>query len=363
MTAASAGAKAKRADAPSDYKHSGFELKLLSEVKADDKVGGWTFEGYFSVFDNVDHDRDVIRKGAFAASLSRSLPKVKDHHGATVGQVTEAFEDDHGLYAKGRIFPTTAGRDLATLMQAVDTVRGPLAPVEEGSIGYAATRTGQKRLPDGTRELTEVELFEVSPVTFGANRATRITLVKSLTVGDYDGPVNELLSEVSRVLLSAVTEAKSLAMRRAAAGRDLGADHLDAIAELAFVSGDTMLTLLSLDEKAGRAGAVSQRRRAYLAQVMRALSAYVDSLPEAERAELSAMIDESTDGEDAAKDGAGAGDGDAEAKDAGDTEAKGAGGNGAGAAPEAAPEAEPSDVDHRAELESELLRRRLAAHA
>jgi hypothetical protein len=128
------------------------------------------------------------------------------------------------------------------------------------------------------------------------------------------------------------------------------------MAELAFVSGDTMLTLLALDEKAGRAGAVSQRRRAYLAQVMRALSAYVDSLPDAERAELSAMIDDATDGEGPAKGLAGAGDGDAETKGAPDTEAKDAG-------DDAAPEAEPSDVDHRAELQSELLRRQLAAHS
>lgn len=369
MGDSSAGAEAKRQNAaPSDYRSGPFELKGLAEVKGD-AVGGWTFEGYFSVFNNVDDDRDVIRPGAFAASLARGLPKVKDHHGVTVGQVTSAFEDERGLYAKGRIFPTTAGRDLALLMQPVETDAGPRAPVEEGSIGYAPTKTGQKRLPDGTRELTEITLYEVSPVTFGANRATRISLVKSLSVGEYDGPVTDLLSEVSRVLLSAVTEAKGLAMRRAASGRDLGADHLDAIAELAFVSGDTMLTLLALDEKAGRAGAVSQRRRAYLAQVMRALAAYVDSLPDAERAELSAMIDDEADtagdGGNAAKDNAGAGDGDAGDKDGGTDEAKD-GGDGAGALPDDSGDAGDAGADapdHRAELESELLRRRLAAHA
>lgn len=319
-----------------------FELKSITEVSATpDDPGGWDFEGYFAVFDNVDHDGDVIRKGAFSRALAADLPKVKDHHGVTVGQATRAVEDDHGLLAGGRIYPTTAGRDVAILMQAIDTTHGKRAPVEQGSIGYQPTKTGAKRLANGVRELTDLDLYEVSPVTFGANDQTRIGLVKGLDVGSYDGPVSDLLCDTSRALMAAVTEAKGLGMRRAASGRELGADNLDAIAELALVAGDAMIDLVSLEAKAGR-GSVSQRRREYLAGVLSALGRFVESLPDAEREALGALAGDSAE---SATDDAKAGGGDADAS----TKAAG----GAGDTAEA-------DTDYRRDLELDLMRRQLA---
>lgn len=326
----------------------GFELKSIRAVEpTDTDPGGWDVRGYFSVFNNVDLDGDVIRRGAFANALAADLPKVKDHHGVTVGQATAAVEDDHGLLADVRIYPTTAGRDVAILMQAIDTTHGKRAPVEQGSIGYRPTPNGAKRLPNGTRELTELMLFEVSPVTHGANPLTRIGLVKGLDVGGYDGKVSELLSDVSRAVLAAVTEAKALSMRRAASGRDIGPDNMDAMAELALVAGDAMVQLVGLEAKAGR-GSVSARRREYLAGVLRALGQFVESLPDGERAEVEALLT----GESGNADG-GAGD------------AKASGGD-AGASTKDAPDAgtgEESLANYRAELEAKLLRHKLAEYS
>lgn len=356
MASLAQGAEAGRADAgAAETKAAGFRVDSLEEIKAAGAdPGGWKFGGYFSVFNVVDSDGDIIRPGAFAKSLAADLPKIKDHHGATVGQATEAREDSVGLYVAGRIYPTAAGADLATLMRSIETERGPRAPVEQGSIGYAVPASGAKRLPDGTRELTELVLFEVSPVTFGANSYTRIGLVKGLTVGAYDGPIASLLADTSRALMAAVSEAKGLAFRRAASGRDLGAENADAVAELAFVAGDAMLQLAALDGKAARAGAVSARRRAYLAEVLRALKLYVDSLPEPERAELDALVN-SVDGTADGAGGGKAGGGNAEAEAKAAPEADSAGMDG-GAAEAAA-------LDYRAELEREFLLRRLAAHS
>ena len=79
MGDSSAGAEAKRQNAaPSDYRSGPFELKGLAEVKGD-AVGGWTFEGYFSVFNNVDDDRDVIRPGAFTASSATFIAPVRSN--------------------------------------------------------------------------------------------------------------------------------------------------------------------------------------------------------------------------------------------------------------------------------------------
>ena len=347
-------AEAKRG-ASMETKASGFEVRSIEEVKAaGGDPGGWKFDGYFSVFNVVDSDNDIIRPGAFAASLAADLPKIKDHHGVTVGQATAAVEDTYGLKVSGRIYPTTAGKDLALLMQGVETDRGTRAPVEQGSIGYGVPATGAKRLPDGTRELTEIVLYEVSPVTFGANSYTRIGLVKGLTHSSYDGPIAELLTETSRALLSAVSEAKALAIRRAAGGRDLGAENADAVAELAFVAGDAMMQLVALDGKAARAGAVSNRRRAYLAEVLRALRLYVDSLPDTDRAELAEMISGAdATAADAASGKAGGGDADAETKAADAADSAEDGDNGA----------EAPALDYRAELEREFLMRQLAAHS
>ena len=42
-------------------------------IKSADDQGG-TFVGLASVFDNVDHDGDIVRRGAFAKSLSSGSP-------------------------------------------------------------------------------------------------------------------------------------------------------------------------------------------------------------------------------------------------------------------------------------------------
>lgn len=161
-----------------------FELRQVTE-----QDGARTFEGYGSVFGTVDSYNDTIVKGAFKATLKewkarKKLPKMLLQHGGCgffssnaddmvpIGKWEEMLEDDHGLFMKGRLFDIATDRAVATY-----------AALKEGeldglSIGF---RTRKSKIDEdtGIRTLTEIQLFEVSLVTFPANDPARVTAVKA----------------------------------------------------------------------------------------------------------------------------------------------------------------------------------------
>jgi len=159
------------------------------ELKAAGGDAAMTFEGYGSVFNTVDSYGDTIAKGAFKATLrewkaTKKYPKLLLQHGGggffggnaddmvPIGKWEEMHEDDHGLYMKGRLF------DVDT-----DRVKATYAAMREGeldglSIGFR-TRKSKMDEETGIRTLTDVQLFEVSLVTFPANDPARVTEVRS----------------------------------------------------------------------------------------------------------------------------------------------------------------------------------------
>src|SRR5688572_2419330 len=67
------------------------------------------FEGYASIFGNVDQGGDMVMAGAFRRTLTeKKLPQIKllrDHDTRKiVGEWLDLREDDRGLRAKGRLF-------------------------------------------------------------------------------------------------------------------------------------------------------------------------------------------------------------------------------------------------------------------
>jgi HK97 family phage prohead protease len=110
------------------------------------------FAGYAAVFDRVDKGGDVVRPGAFARSLAsaRALPLLWEHRGAPVGSVELAREDRRGLRVIGCVSDLRAARLLE---------RGAIRGL---SFGYRVRQAHGS----GPRELTELELVEVSLVTF-----------------------------------------------------------------------------------------------------------------------------------------------------------------------------------------------------
>src|SRR5437763_12967687 len=72
-----------------------------------------TVEGYASLFGEIDKARDMIMPGAFAQTLRlrtvRRIPMLFQHDPAEpIGVWLELFEDNRGLFARGRLIPAVA---------------------------------------------------------------------------------------------------------------------------------------------------------------------------------------------------------------------------------------------------------------
>ncbi len=129
---------------------------------------GDRIEGYASVFGVPDQGGDVVAPGAFAAGLAGggrvAMLWQHDPH-EIIGVWDEVVEDARGLRVKGRLLPAVArAREAAALIGA--------GALDGLSIGYRVKRAG--RDAEGRRVLHEVELWEVSLVTFPMLRQARV---------------------------------------------------------------------------------------------------------------------------------------------------------------------------------------------
>lgn len=133
-----------------------------------------TFAGYASVFDIVDNQKDIMMKGAFAGTLKKGASAIKllwqHQQDEPIGVFEKMFEDAVGLYVEGRLLlDVQKAREAHALMKA--------GAVSGLSIGYSPTRY-RIDAETGVRMLAEVDLFEVSLVTFPANAQSKVTVVK-----------------------------------------------------------------------------------------------------------------------------------------------------------------------------------------
>ena len=141
---------------------SGLELKFAGGKPV--MTEGAVIEGYASRFGLPDQGGDIVAKGAFGASLARLAAKGDKvrmlwQHDPTkpIGVWDEIREDETGLWVKGRLLSEVAlAREAATLIDA--------GAIDGLSIGYRTVRAEKDQ--KGRRVLTEVELWEVSLVTF-----------------------------------------------------------------------------------------------------------------------------------------------------------------------------------------------------
>lgn len=160
---------------------------------ADAKKGIVT--GYFSTFDNVDSDGDIIRKGAFLKTIreqgpNSQQPRIKHlmNHNPSMplGKLTDLKEDSSGLYYESKIGTHTLGSDFIKMVES--------DLITEHSIGYRTMKRNQlqdyegymKNPAGGWFELTELKLMEGSSLTaWGANPLTPITGMKGTVNLDY----------------------------------------------------------------------------------------------------------------------------------------------------------------------------------
>ena len=152
-----------------------------------------TVEGYASLFGSTDQGNDAVVPGAFKKSLGagRKVRMLWQHDpNQPIGVWDEVREDDKGLWVRGRILTDVAkGREAASLVAA--------GAIDGLSIGY---RTKQaERDGKGRRLLAEVELWEVSLVTFPMLMQARVG-AKGTT------PVDLALRELADVFADARRE-------------------------------------------------------------------------------------------------------------------------------------------------------------
>ncbi|WP_313031722.1 HK97 family phage prohead protease [Brucella sp.] len=203
-----------------------------------------TFTGYGSVNGNVDSYGERVMPGAFAGSLAKHkregtnvLMLWQHNPNEPIGIWEDLTEDAKGLWGKGRlIMEVQKAREVHALMKA--NAIGGL------SIGYREI----KATPDGNvRNLEELDLREISPVSFPANRRARIEAVKSERMEEFarrlrDGdpmPIKEfedILREAG-VPKSMATQIASVGYAKAALGEPEGEKADDATAFLTALRG------------------------------------------------------------------------------------------------------------------------------
>ena len=160
-----------------------FETKNCNmEIKAIDD-NEMKFEGYASMFGNMDSYRDIVSKGCFARTLNNNKRRIKilwQHNSfEPIGKPTKLEEDEKGLYIEGKLCGTEKGKEVYTLLKE--------KVIDEMSIGYNTLKYEYDK-ENNIRYLKEVKLFEISLVTWGANEKARVNGVK------FEDLLNEIKS-------------------------------------------------------------------------------------------------------------------------------------------------------------------------
>ncbi|MGL4638113.1 MAG: HK97 family phage prohead protease [Shewanella sp.] len=151
----------------------------LSELKFAESGGGYSFEGYASVFGNVDSAEDIITPGAYSAAIrtQKRKPLMLVNHvgygtaGLPIGKYTEWYEDSKGLVVKGELTPghTTAENIRASMKHG--TLDGLSVAIGFFKEDYEIDQTTKVRTIKNIREVPEISI-----VTFPANDLARVDI-------------------------------------------------------------------------------------------------------------------------------------------------------------------------------------------
>ncbi len=211
--------------APSDLQVKASHLEL--SIKADGEPG--EIQGYGSLWDKVDSYGEVVVRGAFTKSLrawskaKRPIPMLWQHQSDMPIGVWDKFEeDDKGLKLEGRLNLETqrgieAWSDIK--MQAVGGL----------SIGYYELKADPWGATD-PRKLIELDLREISPVTFPALREAQIDAVKARLVRGERLTLREFQTVLREKFQLSRSDAEDIATLgyKAWLQRDVGTEAIDA---------------------------------------------------------------------------------------------------------------------------------------
>jgi HK97 family phage prohead protease len=174
-----------------EIKNTKFELKAS---------GDNYFEGYASVFNNIDSHDDIIEAGAFTKTIKENKNRIKilwQHDTKEPIGLPEVMEEDSkGLYVKGKISMTDTGRKALTLIQ--DGV------ITEMSIGFDIVKKDYRKVNNkDVRVLKEIKLWEFSPVTFASNNLAKIVKLNQMieSVGNERHLIEKAIETLKTLLI------------------------------------------------------------------------------------------------------------------------------------------------------------------
>ncbi len=208
-------------------------LDIPLKIKSISESG--EFEGYGSVFGVKDSHSDIVIAGAFTKSLNNwqgknGLPAMLWQHqiDEPIGVYTEMREDDTGLYLKGRLLID----DDPLAKRAYGHLKA--GSIKGLSIGYNLKDYEYDRNKDAFI-LKEIELWEVSLVTFAANEEACVSDVKS-ALARGDTPTQKSIERVLRDVGLSRNQAKAFMANgySALSLRDVESDALETLKSINF---------------------------------------------------------------------------------------------------------------------------------
>ena len=157
---------------------SGLETKFAAGPQfkfAESDDGAMTVKGYASRFGEIDAGADSIERGAYAAGLMKMAEqgqrvKMLWQHDPSqvIGVWDEVAEDEIGLGVSGRLLKGVRLADEAAILVKAGAMDGL-------SIGYSVRSADRTTVDDQpVRVLKELDLWEVSLVTFPMQRSARL---------------------------------------------------------------------------------------------------------------------------------------------------------------------------------------------
>lgn len=154
------------------------------------KPSNTVISGYASVFGILDSQNDVIIKGAFKSVESHNVKLLWQHDpNRPIGVIKSLCEDEYGLKFEAEINnKIEAGREASELIKQ-KAICGL-------SIGFSINSSSYNE--KGMRVINDVNLAEISVVTFPANNQAEITYVKNQSSSKYRN--NTSLDELSNLV-------------------------------------------------------------------------------------------------------------------------------------------------------------------
>ncbi|WFE45314.1 HK97 family phage prohead protease [Verrucosispora sp. WMMD1129] len=190
-----------------------FEFRAV-EPGDGERADGRTLEGYAAVFDQptviesyAGTFEETVARGAFRKTLRERKPVMQFDHGndkrvgtAPIGSIDELYEDDAGLFVRGRLLDTPRVEDIRQAIE-VGAIRGmsfKFRVMQDRWIDRNGKKIRDDELADLLedpgergpirREITEVQLFELGPVVFPAYEQTSVGVRSSLPAGSPFNP-------------------------------------------------------------------------------------------------------------------------------------------------------------------------------